>query len=235
MSDPLRIALATEGPTDLIVLEATLRAILPGRPFVLTQLQPEGSLAFGPLGTGWTGVYRWCKQAAKRGGGHLGGDGILFQNHDILILHIDADVACETYANGSIRPESGDGVLPCAQSCPPPSATTDKLRSVLLTWCGESSVPAKTVICMPSKSTEAWVIAAIFPNDQVMSGGIECYPSPETRLAQQPKRQRIQKCQKDYRRKAPDIERAWSRLANKNALLEAERFQSELLAVVHAI
>ena len=42
MSD-LRIALVAEGPTDFVIIEAALKAILPGA-FILTQLQPEASL-----------------------------------------------------------------------------------------------------------------------------------------------------------------------------------------------
>ena len=47
MSDPLRIAAAVEGPTDVIVLEAILCALLPGVEFEFQTLQPEGSAAFG--------------------------------------------------------------------------------------------------------------------------------------------------------------------------------------------
>lgn len=57
MSDPLHIALVVEGPTDRIVIEAVLKAMLRDRAFVITQLQPEGSVAFGGLGAGWVGVY----------------------------------------------------------------------------------------------------------------------------------------------------------------------------------
>src|SRR5205085_10570829 len=93
MSDPLRIALVAEGPTDGVVIEAALRSMLSERPFVLTQIFPEGSISFGQLGTGWAGVYRWCHQSAKRGNGRLQGDALVFQNYDLLILHLDADVA----------------------------------------------------------------------------------------------------------------------------------------------
>ncbi len=165
MSELLRIALVAEGPTDRIVIESGLRAFLSGRSFVLNQLQPEGSLAFGNRGSGWTGVYRWCKQAAKRGGGRLGEDALLFQNYHILILHIDADVAGMRYADNSIVPQPSDGALPCEVICPPARRTTDILRTVLLSWCGEATVPTKTVLCTPSKSTEAWVVAALFPSD----------------------------------------------------------------------
>ena len=74
----VRIALVAEGPTDAIVIEAALRAVFASRTFVLQQLQPEGSAAFGEMGTGWVGVYRWCRQTATRGGGRLSHDRLLF-------------------------------------------------------------------------------------------------------------------------------------------------------------
>ena len=55
MSDPVQVALVAEGPTDMIVIDAALRAIFKDKPFVLKQIQPEGSLAFGSLDGGWAG------------------------------------------------------------------------------------------------------------------------------------------------------------------------------------
>jgi hypothetical protein len=227
MSDALRIGLVAEGPTDGVVIEAALRSILDDRSFVLTQLQPEGSIAFGAMGTGWVGVYRWCKQSARRGGGGLTSDAVVFQNYDVLILHLDADVASGSYAQGSITPDAGDGGLPCAEPCPPASATTDRLRHVLLTWCGEVGVPDKTVLCVPAQSTETWVVAALFPYDVVCGDNLECYGNPEGRLAQQPKAVRIKKHSSDYRSRSADISAAWPRLAGADGLAEARRFDSE--------
>ena len=232
MSDPLRVAIVAEGPTDRIVIEAALEAMLPGRSIVPTQLQPEGSLASGLLGSGWAGVYRWCHSPAARGGGRLGGNQLLFQDYDVLILHLDADVAAEDYAHGSIVPVAGDRTLPCEQPCPPASATTDALRGVLLSWCGETSGPTHTVICMPSTSTEAWVIAALFPNDRAMSLNIECYPDPESRLGQQPKKRRIRKSQGTYRAVSRRLTAAWPSLGRVGNLSEARRFEDEVLGAL---
>ena len=77
MSSTIRIALIAEGITDFEVLKASIDSMLDGRSFDLKLLQPEGSVAFtgagnaGALGGGWKGVYRWCLQAALRGGGSL--------------------------------------------------------------------------------------------------------------------------------------------------------------------
>src|SRR6266496_2182734 len=102
MSDPLRIALVAEGPTDGVVIEAALRAVLDERTFVLKQIFPEGSTSFGELGSGWIGVYRWCHQSARRGNGALSRDKLVLQNFDLLILHLDADVAGFKYEDGTI-------------------------------------------------------------------------------------------------------------------------------------
>ena len=70
MFEPIRIAAAVEGPTDAIVIEAILAAIIPDREFELQTLQPEMSAAFEvqpneDTGTGWAGVYRWARQAVE--------------------------------------------------------------------------------------------------------------------------------------------------------------------------
>ncbi len=98
MSELLRIAVVTEGPTDAVVLKAAIGAIVGDRPFMMTQLQPDDSVALlgsaGPHGGGWKGVGRWCLQTLERNGGRIHDD-LLFTQHDLLIIHLDADVAGE--------------------------------------------------------------------------------------------------------------------------------------------
>ena len=211
MSDPLRIALVVEGATDLIVIEAALNNLLPGRTFVLTQLQPQTSVAFGPIGTGWSGVYKWCHQAAAQGAGALRNNP-LFDFHDVLVLHLDAEVADETYSNGGIVDPAND--LPCSQPCPPPSDTTNALRVVLLRWAGEVALPPMTVLCTPSKCTEAWVLVGLYPHDAlVASGNVECAPCPVPRLQLKPIEGRLIRSGKKsvtrYRDRASEITAAW--------------------------
>ena len=136
------------------------------------------------------------------------------------------------YADGSLAPLPSDGALPCEQACPPPADTTNELRRVLLSWCGETTTPPNTVVCMPSKSTEAWVVASLFPNDQAMTQGMECYPNPESRLGQQPAAVRIRKKKREYLSRALELEQAWPRIAAPAALGEAYRFQTEFTAAV---
>lgn len=235
MSEPLRIALVAEGPTDRVVIEVVLAAILGQRPFILTQLQPEQSDAFGTRGGGWTGVYKWCRQNAEFGKGHLS-DNQMLKNFHVLIVHLDADVAAKTYDSGNIEKRDVDLPLPCEVACPPPNATTDALRAVLLSWCNEQAPPAAMVICMPSKSTEAWVVAALFPNDPevVRGASFECFNDPGARLGQQPIRQRIKKSKKDYQLKRVELTLAWPRLAGQNGLGQAALFDAELRTALMA-
>jgi hypothetical protein len=227
MSEPLRVALVAEGPTDKVVLESALTSMLAGRSFIFRQLQPEESLPFGEPATGWVGVHNWCRSAVKRSDGALRKD-ILYNTYDILILQLDADVADKTYASGNIPDQNTD--LPCRKPCPPPEASTNPLRKVLLRWAGETSAPPKTVLCTPSKSMEAWVVAALFPNDTAVRHGIECWDRPEIRLGQQPANRRIQKRIEDYESHFEELKSAWPNLAA--TLTQAGRFENEFLALV---
>lgn len=234
MSDPLRVALVAEGPTDGVVIEGAIRAMLGDRSFVLTQLFPEARSAggFGPLGSGWGGVYRWCHQATALGQGRLQGHALLFLAFDLIIFHLDADVAGCSYQDDGIDKLDEDLPLPCELPCPPASDTADALRMVLLSWLGESMLPDRAVICMPSKNTEAWVLAALFPNDRVMAIDLECFSTPETRFGQQNKATRIRKSTRDYLNRSKDFEAAWPRISSASGLTEAGRFRVEFLARV---
>ena len=121
MSEPLRIAAAVEGPTDAIVLRASLNGLLTNQAdFVFETLQPEESVAFrSGTGSGWGGVYRWARQSAEEGGGSVSGSAAL-SFHNVLIVHVDADVAGKTYGSASIH-DSPFQDLPCQRPCPPPN------------------------------------------------------------------------------------------------------------------
>jgi hypothetical protein len=236
----MRVALVAEGITDFVVLRAGIDSMLGGRSFDLKLLQPEGSVAFtgagnaGALGGGWKGVYRWCLQAALRGGGALSGDP-LFIGYDLLILHLDADVAKEDPANDVVDPlPKLAGLLPCEQTCPPAAATTKALRKLILSWVGEAQTPPRTVLCTPSKSTESWVMAAFFPKDREMTRkGWECHPNPASRLAQQPAGQRFAKSLADYEARAADFRLAWPVISAR--LSEAKIFQDEFINAIQSL
>jgi hypothetical protein len=228
----LRVGLVAEGPTDRAVVEAALRAMLEERPFVLRQIYPDTSAAFDPeLGNGgWGGVYKWCHAAARRGGGKLSSDALLFEALDILILHLDVDVADSDYAKANLTTQAGDLPLPCAKPCPPPADSANALRQVLLSWCGEPSTPGRVVLCVPAQCTETWVVTALFPNDSYVQQGMECHPNAVTRLGQQPLAVRIKKKLADYTKSANAFSLAWPRVAK--SLTEAGRFEREFREAV---
>ena len=234
MSEPLRVAIAVEGPTDAVVLESILNALLPDTDFVLQTLQPEGSLAFGAgpssvTGAGWVGVYRWCRQSALEGGGSVSGSAVLLHHH-ALIVQVDADVASKTYSSGGIR-DTPRQDLPCELPCPPPGRTPDALRRVVLNWLGESNTPQRVVLSTPSKNIETWVVAAVWPNNNlVQQDDWECRPGPEEQLAALPKQRRFRKRQDDYRRKQKAIQYGWPDVSAR--LTEAGRFAREFLAAI---
>src|SRR3989442_1581074 len=110
--------------------------MLGGRSFILYLLQPEESVALtgtgdaGPLGGGWKGVYRWCSQVAARSDIRWDDDPLFLEN-DLLILHLDADVAGEHPPNDLAAVAQGfPPYLPCQHPCPPAADTTEPLRSV---------------------------------------------------------------------------------------------------------
>ncbi len=231
MSDPLCIAAAVEGPTDAIMLRAILDVMLPDTEFEFQILQPEGSVAFGSTqftdtGIGWVGVYRWSRQSALEGQGSVSGSSAL-SHHDVLIVHVDADVAHKTYSSGNID-DAPCNDLPCHEPCPPPSGTTNALRSVILNWLGEQTCPPQVVLCTPSKSTEAWVLAAICPsNNRVRRADWECNLNPGGQLTTLPKQIRFKKNVHDYRHRQNKITQAWPTVSSR--LTEAARFECEFL------
>lgn len=221
MSNPSRFHLVCEGPTDRIVIEAAIRSLLGGSDFILTQIQPETSLFAGnagPHGGGWKGVRSWCYSMVAESGSLRDSSALVFA--DLLIVHIDADVADENEVS-------------CGKPCPPASHTTDSLRAVLLGWAGETILPAKVVFCTPSKNTESWVVAALYPNDRIISAGIECHANPAAILCSKPAPQRLvrrkdnryRKLEDRYKAKATVFTNAWNSI--RKICSEAERFSVE--------
>ena len=237
MSDPLRVAAAVEGPTDEIVLEAILKYIMGSIEFDLQILQPERSAAFESFspsrtGLGWGGVYRWCRQSADEGSGSVSGSWVL-SNHDLLIVHVDADVARKTYASAGVRDVSRQN-LPCNRPCPPPSATTNALRTVVLGWLGVSHCPSQVILCTPSMDMEAWVIAAVWPNNPLVArGNWECHRNPIGQLRALPLGQRFGKHVSDYRAKQKEMSSGWRNVAA--TLTEARRFETEFRAALRGV
>lgn len=229
MSD-LRIALIAEGPTDQVIIESALKAILT-RPFVLTLLQPEPTRP--ALGGGWSGVLKWSREFCSRGFASLEEDPTLGL-YDLFILHLDADVAHFSYSDTRRELEEeaqqvGWGTLPCAQECPPPDATINSLKPVILSWLGIGAIGDKTVLCIPSKSSEAWLAAAVYPDNQALLNALECALNMQARLAQLPKGQRIKKTVREYRNYTDTIKTNWSAVRQK--CTRANSFHTEFSTI----
>ncbi|MGO9274766.1 MAG: hypothetical protein ACLQOO_31815 [Terriglobia bacterium] len=157
----------------------------------------------------------------------------MFLTYDLLILHLDADVAGKDYADARIADMAND--LPCSQPCPPPEASTNALRKVMLGWIGENVAPPKTVFCTPSMMTETWVLCALYPPaDLAIKEDLECIPNPDHRLQAQPKTGRLisrgKKNVSVYQMRAPEITQAWDRVRARCS--ETDRFSADLTASV---
>lgn len=210
MSDP-RIALIAEGPTDYIIIEAALKAVLQ-RPFVLAQLQPEPTRP--EMGGGWGGVFKWCQEFRLRGAASIELDPTLSQ-FDLVIVHLDADVAGKQYADCSPEVEKAAAALhplPCEQACPPPANTVAAMETVLLSWLGIVAVGPKSLFCIPSKASDAWLAAARLPSGHALLTGLECNLNLETALMQLPKGQRLRKSAHEYRTHAGSITKQWQQV-----------------------
>lgn len=230
MSDP-RIALIAEGPTDFILIEAALRAVLQ-RPFVLTQLQPEPTRP--EMGAGWGGVFKWCQEFRLRGAASIEGDPTLSQ-FDCVIIHLDADVAGKQYADcGPAVQDAAANLLPlpCEQPCPPPRNTVAALEAVLLNWLGIAAVGQKSLFCIPSKACDAWLAAATLPYGHALLVGLECNLGLETALSQLPKALKIRKTRREYQARAGAITQQWQKV--KNCCTQASVFEQRIQPIAQA-
>lgn len=217
MSSSIRIAVVCEGPTDKIAIENWIAAELGHENFSSTLLQPSTSAIagdFGPHGEGWYGVLRWCEQATSEGLPFS--QTLAFLNFDLIILHLDADVAREDY------------FAPLNLKCPCPDAadTCDNLRSLLLAYIG-GELPSKVVLWVPSDSTEAWIIAALAPEVAQLNHPWECFQKPEHLLTKvHIGKKGVGKSVRSYQRVERQIQQGWETV--KNYCPEAKRFSAEL-------
>lgn len=220
---PPRVKVICEGPTDFIVIESALNSILAGREIELVLIQPESSRVggdAGPYGGGWKGVRNWC-QARVKEAGSLRASSAMLQT-ELFVLHVDADVA-------------DDKEIGCRKPCPPPHHTTDALRQIVLGWVNETILPDTAVFCTPSKNTETWVLAALYPADKiVVSGQLECRDQPEACMVGKPKKERLvrkkagqyDKDEEAYRQRGKYFTAAWPSICK--ICTEARRFSKDI-------
>jgi hypothetical protein len=207
MSD-LRIALVAEGPTDKIAIEAFLSAITE-RSFILTLLQPEALNAFGGFGqsgSGWCGVARWCRSKAAAGFGSFETDPTMTM-FDLLIIHIDGDVADKQYADcGGNFPGAG---LPLNLERAMVTERVEMLEKIVCEWLAIREPGARTVFCIPHLSMEAWVVASLFHGEDEFGDHLESEPNLDQWLATLPLQVRLRKNRKEYSGKATQFTGGW--------------------------
>ena len=243
----LRIAVVAEGETDHVVIEAALRAILQPSEPIVSQLQPEprGQTEQKPdhgngKERGWCGVYRWCRQHRRCDGGDLEESPLLLaRKPDVIVLHLDADVAEKGYADCSdaIAAEAANlGTLPCVDPCPPPcppvQPIADAVAEVLCSWLSPTVTGRRTVVCIPSKAIESWIVAALPDGCGIrVPGDIECEPEIANRLRGLPTEWKIpRKRTIHYRKHASRITSEWSVICERCS--QARRFHNDLLSAI---
>jgi hypothetical protein len=222
-----RVYVVCEGPTDVALLTAVVAAIDPDRvPPVM--IQPERSKGVGdcgPHGGGWKGVKSWCEATREHGGLEAVG---LLQGEDVLVVHVDADIALDADVN-------------CARPCPPAKDTCDALRGKILSeWLGLVAPVPRLVFFVPSKATEAWVLAALYPHELPQGQSHECICDPATRLIGKPEKlvrwkrdgnnRRLHKPPAAWTDQVPRLQAAWAAVVESTP--EAARLDSELRSVL---
>ena len=172
----LTIAIVAEGPTDISIIKAIVRKVIPGDHRFLN-LQPDLSRTsgFGAYGGGWKGVVRWCKSIPEDFGDiHKFMIG-LTPAIDLLVIHVDADIAREQE-------------ISCYFPCPPVRDTVTNIEKLILQWLKETVLSNRIVFCIPADNTEAWILYAYdqetpFHNPPVSF--LECLKKPDYEISKQ--------------------------------------------------
>lgn len=229
----MNIGTVVEGPTDRLLLEAVLDEICPGdhRYF---PIQPTET--FGETGTGWKGVRRWCRETWQRKGSNL--DRILSGDTgpplDLLVIHVDADIATEH----DLQEDEANPIPDVAKPCPPIGTTASQLQRVVGRWLKREDFPQQVVLAIPAQDTENWTFAALFPDDKLCAqSDYECirtgrdHPGYRLTLKKYGKLLqrtggRIKKSKRNYRQLAPQVAAAWDKACD--ICSQAQQFAAEI-------
>ncbi|WP_380184222.1 hypothetical protein [Kalamiella sp. sgz302252] len=208
-----RIAVACEGPSDFIVIEAALKAVLKV-PFVLSRLPGEAILA--QTGGGWGGVIKWCysmAEMAKSGNFTRLADLPGLEGFDAVIIHLDVDVAGMHYqqcgsAIAALAGHAGWLALPCQQ--PTLTATILSLQQTIASWIAPVILAGPmNLFCLPAQAMEAWLAAAVLPQGHALLSNIELTPNLSSRFKGLPAKLKLTKSNACYRQNAHLVTRNW--------------------------
>ena len=141
------IAIVAEGPTDIVVIQNLVMKSFQDKRFVFHKLSPTDEEIFSGRkaeGFGWGSVYKVCYDLTTKMKLMEEANASI----DLLIIHVDGDVAFKRYSEAHIQTILTD--LPCGNKEWSVMENCDALQTVVAGWlCG---------IC-----TETWVAALIFP------------------------------------------------------------------------
>ncbi len=176
-----RIGIASEGPTDFLVLKKVIDKIT-GEDNQYLPLQPEPDM-MGRYGNGWKGVWKWCKETAPL---NVLMDSIQPQI-DMIVIQMDGDVVrkekeVHCWCESTICKEKKSEVFPLycrntiERKCPielPCSNHVNDLKDMIMhgkyvlgKTMGEFD-KTKIVITIPCDSTDAWIVAAFEDYDNI--------------------------------------------------------------------
>lgn len=155
----------TEGRRDFPIFEAIIKRLCPAVEDVKCIHPHTDELFTSPMGdiqeTGWAGVQHWCQRYGSRLTRFMREYG---EPLDLLVIQVDASIA----HNPAINLE---------RPCPPASDTSDALRDLVVQWVG-GQLPHNVIVAIPSKTSDAWVCAALVGGNALL----ECDPEPLGRL-----------------------------------------------------
>ena len=167
------IGIASEGPTDYLVLKAVIDKIT-GEENRYLSLQPEADM-MGRYGNGWKGVWKWCKETVPL---DIIMDSIQ-PRIDIVVIQMDGDVVrkekeAHCLCDSTICDVKGEEFpLYCKKAitrmCPikiPCHNHSDAIDDIIShgryvldrTIC--ASDKSRIIIAIPCDSTDAWIVAA---------------------------------------------------------------------------
>ena len=166
------IGVASEGPTDYMVLKTVIDKIT-GEDNKYLALQPEQDM-LGRYGNGWKGVWRWCKETESLTALMNG----INPRMDIIVIQMDGDVirkekevhclcdSTECEEKGKIFPLYCDMVkntcpieLPCKSHVHEIGSTIAHGKNMINAVLSEAD-REHVIITIPCDSTDAWIVAA---------------------------------------------------------------------------
>jgi ABC-type branched-subunit amino acid transport system ATPase component len=126
-------------------------------------------------------------------------------------------------ANGKVDDEAllRRGVRP---GVPPAVDSVNGLKAAITSWTG-LGILGDIKLCIPSKSIDAWLAAAVFYGDSKLMNNIEC-ENMASKLEQLPKNLRIKKSQRVYQNYAEKIAENWDQV--RQLCTQADAFQQEM-------